>query len=67
MKHSAIFIVLAFMLTGCILVDDNCHYETWCNYSERCDIICDYYGYNCVTSDCYYEKTNCWDEYICVD
>ncbi len=41
-------------ISGCVFVDDNCHYETYCNY------ICDEFGHHCIAD-------TCWDEWICRD
>ena len=47
-----LFIALCFVLSGCVFIDDDCHYETRCSY------VCDIYGHNCVAD-------YCWDERIC--
>ena len=64
------FIVLLFVsiiLTGCIFIDDNCHYETRCNYVTHCETVCDSWGNNCAPANCYDAVDHCWDEYICSD
>ena len=70
MKHiilSCILILFAMMLTGCVFIDDNCHYETRCSYITKCETVCDAWGYNCMPSDCYEVVDRCWDEYVCHD
>ncbi len=47
-----LMIFLSLLLTGCVIVDDDCYYETKCSY------ICDPYGNNCVIDWCR-------DELIC--
>jgi hypothetical protein len=57
MKHILLFILFLMcssLLSSCIYIDDDCHYETRCNY------ICDAYGYNCVAD-------RCWEEWVCYD
>lgn len=53
---SLIFLIVLFvtLLQGCIFVDDDCYYET------RCEYLCDRYGHNCF-------EDYCWDELICRD
>ena len=58
MKHTiliCLFALCSIILTGCVIVDDDCHYETKCSY------VCDRYGNNC-----YYDDY-CWDEWVCED
>lgn len=51
----SLFIAMcSLFLSGCIVVDDDCHYETRCSYN------CDLYG-----NDCYTDR--CWDEWVCED
>lgn len=55
MKHLLyIIFILSSLLIGCVFVDSDCHYETYCTY------ICDYYGYDCIPD-------YCWDEWVCED
>ena len=55
-----IITLFAIILTGCVFIDNDCHYETkcqtWCDYYS-----CDNYGY-CIDKECWDE---CWDEYVC--
>lgn len=70
MKHITLvcsLALLSILLTGCVFIDDNCHYETRCSYITRCETVCDSWGYNCTPSDCYEVVDRCWDEYVCHD
>ena len=60
MRNFIIFAIIAFTLTGCIVTDNPCFYETVC--TTKCNYICDRYGYNCVSDYCWDE---CWDEHVC--
>lgn len=51
---SLFILAVSLFATSCIIVDDDCRYETRCNY------ICDVYGHNCVAD-------TCWDEWVCED
>lgn len=63
MKYIVIAL-FAFLMSGCLFIDDGCHYETYCKPVDRCNYICDIYGYNCIVDSCWKEQ-ECWDEYVC--
>lgn len=70
MKHLSLVLIimlLSVFVTGCVFIDDNCHYETKCSYVTHCETVCDSWGYNCAPSNCYDTVDHCWDEYICTD
>ena len=62
-----VLLLVSVILTGCVFIDDNCHYETKCSYVTHCETVCDSWGYNCAPSNCYDTVDHCWDEYICSD
>jgi hypothetical protein len=69
MKYIVILIsfLICSFIAGCVFVDDDCHYETKCTYTDHCSYVCDQYGYNCYADECHQTVDRCWDEYVCRD
>ena len=53
-------LLLSFVLTSCVVIDDRCHYETYCNPDRD-------YCYNDIRGDLICVERNCWDEWVCED